>query len=263
MNWYGLHISKPKHIIQSTSLTAMSFFLGNPRGYNYKPWEEKQIEIIKEGIVTCPNLSPSQIPIHGCYLINLTSPDEETLMKSRVRIRQELETCTLLGLERYVLHPGYTKGNPYALQQLSDELNSVLDEFPQISILVEHMTGRGKLCETLEEIRWLIDHDTTSHLHACLDTAHWWGCGYDPFTMLDEFESKVGLEHLKALHLNDSKAKAGSHRDLHEDIGKGNLPKDFWSVIVKDKRLHNVPVILETPTNCHNVVSELINNVSK
>ena len=259
MNWYGLHVTKPTHILPDTPLTALAFFLGNPRGWKMKGYEGAQAVRMRKTLAECKNLSPQQIAIHGCYLINLASEKPEVVEKGRVRILEELKQCEDLGLLYYVLHPGVCKDHVNGLRQFVAELDTALSQTSTVMVLVENMTGTNKLCETWDEIRYVLDH--TQHpgrVGVCLDTAHCWGAGMNMMTLLDDFDQTVGLQHLKAIHLNDSKAIHGSHRDLHENIQEGNIPKAFFPQFVNDIRTRNIPTILETPRNCHGVVKDLI-----
>jgi len=251
MNWYGLHISKPKKVEEKTPLTALSFFLGNPRGYKFKAWDPQAVENFKTSLKLCSNLTPDQIPIHGCYLINLASPKPDVIPKSRERLLAELTTCRELGITRYVLHPGFTPNPAEGLKQLGDHLKEILPQFPTVNILIENMTGTNKLGQTFEQIRDLLLYVSEPNLKVCLDTAHSWGAGMNMNTLLDDFDRIIGLEYLWAIHLNDSKAEFGGNRDLHQNIFEGNIPRNFWYDFVLDPRIQNIPCILETPVNNH------------
>jgi deoxyribonuclease-4 len=262
MNWYGLHVTKPTHIHPNTPLTALAFFLGNPRGWKMKGYEGAVATRIRKTLHECKNLSPEQIAIHGCYLINLAAENPEVLAKSRVRIVEELNECEKLGLLYYVLHPGVCKDHGKGLRQFVSELDAVLSQTSTVMVLIENMTGTNKLCETWDEIQYILDHTQyPRRVGVCLDTAHCWGAGMNMMTVLDDFDQAVGLQHLKVIHLNDSKAVHGSHRDLHANIQEGNIPKAFFPQFVNDPRTHNIPTILETPKNCHGTISALITTV--
>jgi endonuclease IV len=121
------------------------------------------------------------------------------------------------------------------------------------------MTQTNSLCQTWQEIEWVINHLNHSRVVCCLDTAHCWGAGPKKGmfmdTLLNDYDNIVGINTLKAIHLNDSKVEYGSNLDRHEDILKGKIPFNFWDSFIFDKRVRTIPAILETPSNCHSIIT--------
>jgi len=260
MQHLGLTVTKPRVVQKDTALTAMAFFLGNPRGWQMKGWTEVERQKFIRSLKACNNLSPSVIIPHGCYLINLASTDSGILANSRKRIREELTLVSQLGLCFYVLHPGSAPDGTSALQRLTEELKGLCGDFPSVTILLENMTGGNKIGAKLSDLAYLLKHCEVNNLGVCLDTAHCWGEGHAMDRLLDDFDQIIGLQHLKAIHLNDSKATMGSRRDLHENIGKGKISQSFWNKFLTDPRIAHIPTVLETPSNCLDSVRAIASN---
>jgi len=266
MKNYGLHVEIPRKtgILSNTPLTAMAFFLGPPQGWNCSNWNESVVKKFTTSLDSCPNLSSSQLVVHGCYLINPASTREDVRIKSRNRFLEEIKLCDTLNVGNYVFHPGVNKDTQKGLQKTVDLINIGLQETKNVNILVENMTKTNHLCQTWQEVEWVINNVNNSRIGNCIDTAHCWGAGEKKGmfmdTLLDDYDRIVGIQHLKAIHLNDSKVEYGSNKDRHEDILKGQIPKSFWNSFIFDKRVETIPSILETPSNCHPIVTEIIKN---
>lgn len=274
MQNYGLHVEIPRKtgIMVDTPLTALAFFLGPPQGWRFSGWGDKVVKHFTTSLDECSNLSSNQIAVHGCYLINPASTREDVREKSTIRFLNEVKLCDTLHIGNYVFHPGTNKDTQKGLQKTVDLINMGLHETKHVNILVENMTKTNTLCQTWQEVEWVINHvnkithPDTGELRVgnCLDTAHCWGAGEKKGmfmdTLLDDYERIVGIEHLKVIHLNDSKVEYGSNKDRHEDILKGQIPKSFWNSFIFDKRVRTIPAILETPSNCHPVITEIIRN---
>lgn len=268
MKNYGLHVGIPNKsgIIRDTPLTSIAFFLGPPQGWRCSTWNEKAVNKFVTSLQNCPNLSSDKTVVHGCYLINPASIKEEVKVKSRKRFLEEIKLCDELNIKNYVFHPGVNKDTQKGLQETVDLIKVGLQETKNVNILVENMTKTNTLCQTWQEVEWVIKNVNDPRIGNCLDTAHCWGAGSKKGmfmdTLLDDYDRIVGIENLKVIHLNDSKVEYGSNKDRHEDILKGKIPKDFWSSFIKDKRVETVPTILETPTNCRSVVTDIINGMN-
>ena len=196
---------------------------------------------------------------HGSYLVNLAGPKRSLLEKSRAAFSAELERCRGLGIPYLVFHPGahMDAGTDRGLKTLAESLDRALEATSDSSVmpLLEVTAGQGSyLGSRFEEIASVLERvQDPGRLGVCLDTCHLFAAGYDIATeeglreTLRAFEQAIGLEKLKAFHLNDSKKGLGSHLDRHEAIGQGALGLAPFERIVRDPRFRKIPMILETP----------------
>jgi|SaaInlStandDraft_1057018.scaffolds.fasta_scaffold01301_19 uracil-DNA glycosylase len=267
MKKYGLHVKIPKKygVLQDTPLTSMAFFLGPPQRWNISNWSEKNISNFKNTLCNCQNLDSNGVVVHGCYLINPASTKEEVKIKSEKRFLDEVKLCDKLNAGNYVFHPGTCKDTHKGLAETVDLIKLGLQETKNVNILVENMTKTNTLCQSWKEVEWVINHVNEERIGCCLDTAHCWGAGPKKGmfmdTLIDDYVRVVGdIKTLKAIHLNDSKVEYGSNKDRHEDILKGKIPKSFWNNFVFDERIKDIPTIMETPSNCHPILTDIINN---
>jgi deoxyribonuclease IV len=201
-----------------------------------------------------------RLPIsHSSYLINLAAPAAELREKSVDAMVVELQRAEALGLTDVVVHPGSftTATEEEGLRHILVSLESTLarTEGLKVGILLENTAGQGtNLGWKFEHLAYLLaESGFPSRLGVCFDTCHAFAAGYRFGTaaeyrrMWNEFDQTIGLEHLRALHLNDSKRECGSRVDRHEHIGQGHLGLEaFWRVM-RDKRLAHLPMFLETP----------------
>ena len=156
----------------------------------------------------------------------------------------------------YNFHPGshVSQGSEKGIEYISDMLNRLETKKFKTRVLLETMSGKGsEVGRTFEELRAIIDRlEDSSNIGICLDTCHVFDGGYDIVGnldgVLDEFDKVLGLDRLCAIHLNDSKNGLGSHKDRHELIGEGNIGLNALAGVINNKRLHGIPVYLETPT---------------
>ena len=195
---------------------------------------------------------------HGSYLLNLGSPDESTLAKSRDALVEEMTRCERLGIGLYNFHPGSTCGKisiDECIRRIAESLNLALSKTRRVVAVIENMSGQGHtIGGDFREIRRVIDLvQDKSRVGVCLDTCHAFAAGYDISCargydeMMDDFQKFIGFEYLRGVHLNDSKAGVGSHLDRHENIGRGKIGREGFRRIVNDVRLRGIPMILETP----------------
>ncbi len=194
---------------------------------------------------------------HDSYLINLASPDAELRARSTESFRAELRRCHALGLDALVSHPGnFMDDRASGIARNADGITQALEaEHGPTRLLMELTAGQGTvLGSTFEEMAELLSRIPAAlrkRVGVCLDTAHVWAAGYDLITDYDgviaKFDDVIGLAHLGCLHLNDSKAKLGSHLDRHELIAEGTIGGDVFRRIMTDDRLATVPKIIETP----------------
>ena len=199
---------------------------------------------------------------HASYLINLASPDDTLRQRSSAALGEELDRAEALGLLGVVLHPGSytTTSEEEGLARIADGIVGVLAERleQRTMLLLEHTAGQGtNLGHTFEQLGTIITEveraETAARIGVCLDTCHLLAAGYDlgsdtgyadTMRQLDEY---VGLDRLRALHLNDSKTPRGSRVDRHTHIGSGHVGLSAFRRLLTDPRLEDLPMVLETP----------------
>lgn len=231
-------------------------YLGAPQTTYRKDVEQlnyqKALEIAQKN-----GINPEDIIVHAPYIVNLGQSDDEKFNFAISFLAKELAMVGKVGLKYMVLHPGAHVGNGenFALDRIADGINEILrlTSNDNTVIAIETMAGKGTECgKTFEEIKRIIDlvHDKT-RIGVCLDTCHIFDAGYDIVNsyedVINEFDSVIGLEYLKVIHLNDSKNQLGSHKDRHENIGFGNIGFNALLKVLNDKRFEQIPKILETP----------------
>jgi deoxyribonuclease-4 len=196
---------------------------------------------------------------HGSYLVNLASPDAAALARSRAAFVADMERCQALGIRHLIFHPGahMGAGEDKGLARVAASLDDALAraEAPEVHPTIEVTAGQGSCLghrfEQIEEI--LARMKRPERARVCLDTCHLLAAGYDLATprgydeTLRGFERRLGLPRLAAIHLNDAREGLGSHADRHAPIGRGRLGLPAFRRIVRDPRLSEVPLILETP----------------
>lgn len=240
---------------ESIGCTAIQIFTKSNRQWAAKPITTEQAETFKKA---AKNSSVLFTMAHASYLINLGSADHATAKKSAQALIEELERCAQLGIKYLTFHPGSGKSanRQQTLEQISDLLNHVFENSPtHTTLLLENMAGQGSVvCSTFEEIALIRKKSAhKARLLVCFDTCHAFAAGYD-FTsekgykdMWHSFDALIGLEHLKAIHTNDSKKGLGQHVDRHEHIGKGKIGLEAFTLLLNDPNFFDVPKILETP----------------
>lgn len=198
------------------------------------------------------------VVIHANYLINLAAPDNRLRTLSILGFRGELERAIALGADFLVVHPGSRRDGPIdaAIERIADSLHRATEglELGRLRILPEITAGQGSVVGSrLEELRAILDASPEFEMGVCLDTAHLLAAGYEIRTAagLDEtlraIDRAIGLERVRVVHVNDSKAPFGSHVDRHEHLGRGHIGLEALGRIVNDPRLAGRAFILETP----------------
>lgn len=196
---------------------------------------------------------------HACYLINLISDKEDIIKKSLLALKAEVVRCDQIEFDYIVVHPGSNK--KYNLNQediLAERFIDVCTKSKRVIILLENSAGQGSSIPfKIEELVSLYKKIKrgTDYVGLCLDTAHLFASGYNIFSkkVLEEIiqyiDNEIGLESLKAMHLNDSKKELGSHVDRHQNIGEGYIGEEAFEFIMNHNYLKTIPKILETPFN--------------
>ena len=195
-----------------------------------------------------------KVIVHAPYIINLANPDSDKHEFAINFLKQEVSRCEQLGIKNMVLHPGshVGEGIDHGIELIIDGLNKVLENDNSVCILLETMAGKGsEVGSNFLEIKRIIDGVNNKKLiGVCMDTCHLHDAGYNLSnfdSVLDEFDKEVGLKYVKCVHINDSKNTLASHKDRHENIGKGYIGLDNLISVIYNKRLDNIPKILETP----------------
>lgn len=261
--YIGAHVSASggvgNAILNAEAIGAKAFalFTRNQRSWVSKPLPTEDVEAFKQ-LLSERGFEPSYVLPHDSYLINLGSPDEETLTKSRAAFLDEMRRAQQLGLTMLNFHPGShlnRMGEEECLDQIAREINAALAQTQGVTAVIENTAGQGtNLGWRFEHIARIIEGiEDKSRVGVCIDTCHTLAAGYDLSTemgyqfAMEEFERVIGFGYLRAVHLNDSKKGAGSHVDRHETLGNGALGCDFFVRFMNDQRFDNMPIILETP----------------
>jgi deoxyribonuclease-4 len=250
----GLHKAFDRAL--SATCDAVQIFVKSNRSWAVKPLTEDEVARFK---ARAEETGIAPVVAHTSYLLNLGSPDELLWEKSRNMLITELERCEALGIPWLVLHPGahVGSGEKAGIVRVAEGLGEVHAATPgfRTQILLETTAGQGSsLGHTFEQLARIIElTEQGERLGVCLDTCHVFAAGYELRTAegyaatMEAFERTLGLERLKALHLNDSKGELGNRKDRHEHIGKGHIGLEGFRNLVNDPRLAGLPGLLETP----------------
>ena len=241
---------------------TFQFFTRNPRGGKAK---EIDIEDMQGLLKIAKENNFTKILAHAPYTLNACSADERTREFAREMMVDDLERMELMPNNLYNFHPGshVKQGVEIGINYIVDLLNSVLKKEQTTTVLLETMAGKGsEVGRTFEEIAEIISRvELKEKMGVCLDTCHIYDAGYDIVNNLDgvleEFDRLVGLDRLKAIHLNDSKNPFKSHKDRHEKIGEGFLGLEAITRIINHPKLKNLPFFLETPNELDGYAKEI------
>ena len=236
----------------SIGATTFAFFTRNPRGGNARALDADDLSTF---LATLEERCIGPLVAHAPYTYNLCSAKPETVEFARRAMREDLERMERMPGHLYNFHPGshVKQGADEGIRLICEGLNEVLEPGQATTVLLETMAGKGtEVGRSFEELARIIDGvERDELLGVCLDTCHVADAGYDIVHdldgVLDEFDRVVGLERLRALHLNDSKNPLGSHKDRHERIGEGTLGLETFRAVVTNPRLEGLPMVLETP----------------
>ena len=201
------------------------------------------------------NINKNNVIVHAPYIINLANGDESKFNFSCNFLSEELKRVNTFGMKYLVLHPGshVGLGVDEGISNIVKALNLVLSkDDSNVMILLETMAGKGsEVGRTFEELKRIIDGvSKKERIGVCLDTCHLNDAGYDLNNfddVLDEFDKLIGIDKIKCIHINDSKNTLDSHKDRHENIGRGTIGLDTLIKVINNPKLKDVPKILETP----------------
>ena len=258
----GAHVSTSGGIHNSIKngddlkCNAIQIFLANPNRWESKPPTEEVIEKFSEAWKASPI---QDVIVHDIHLSNLASPKNDVLEKSRLQFKGMMELSQTVGVQHIVTHLGahLGEGEDFGLKQLSDSFDLLFEtsDAPDVVVLLETTAGQGtNLGYCFEHLRDIIGMSKHSdQFGVCLDTCHVFAAGYDIRTesdcdsTFDKFDEIIGLERLKAFHINDAKSEYQSRVDRHEHIGEGNIGTTAFTYILNDSRFAETPLIIETP----------------
>lgn len=264
----GCHLSTTKGFENmgkeaiSINGNTFQFFTRNPRGGKAKAIVQKDIDALKE-LMEKNNFA--KILAHAPYTLNACSADENTRNFAKEMMMDDLVRMEYLPNNLYNFHPGshVKQGVDVGIEYIVQMLNEVIKPEQTTTILLETMAGKGtEVGRSFEEIAEIISKvELKDHMGVCLDTCHIYDAGYDIVNDLDgvleEFDRVIGLDRLKAIHLNDSKNPYKSHKDRHEKIGEGYLGIGAISRIINHPKLKGIPFFLETPNELDGYAKEI------
>ncbi len=264
----GCHLSSSKgfHAMGKEALSiganTFQFFTRNPRGSKAKQIDQEDVgrllELVKEH-------SFGTLLAHAPYTLNPCSQDPRVREFALLTMVDDLERMEYLPKQYYNFHPGSHGGQgPEAgIALIIDTLNAILTKNRTTTVLLETMAGKGtEVGRTFEELRRILDGvQLSDQMGVCLDTCHVYDAGYDIVNDLDgvleEFDRVLGLEKLKAIHLNDSKNPMSSHKDRHEKLGAGTIGLPAITRIINHPTLKDLPFYLETPNELPGYAEEI------
>lgn len=264
----GCHLSSSKGFLHmgkeavKIGANTFQFFTRNPRGGKAKEIDEKDVAAFLEfsrehGI--------GQILAHAPYTLNPCSKDEKTREFALLTMEDDLKRMEYIPGNCYNFHPGshVGQGSQEGIRMIADTLNQILKEEQRTTVLLETMAGKGtEVGRSFEELQAILEKvELKDHMGVCLDTCHVYDAEYDIVEHLDEvletFDQIIGLQKLKAIHMNDSKNPFGSHKDRHEKIGEGSLGLEAFRRIINHPSLKGIPIYLETPNELDGYAQEI------
>lgn len=265
---FGAHISISKgyeHAIKealSIGANTMQFFSRNPRGSSAKALDLRDIDIA-EKIRIDEKFGP--LVAHAPYTLNFASKKDDTRQFGIRVLREDLQRLDKVKADYIVLHPGnhVGQGIETGIEKIADGLKQSVTGDEKTMVLLETMAGSGtEVGYTFEQIYEILDNTgMPEKFGVCIDTCHLYGAGYDIVAKLDEvlseFDKVIGLDKMKAIHLNDSKFPLGSRKDRHEKLGDGTIGLDAICNIISHPALKDKPFLLETPGGLENYKREI------
>lgn len=264
----GCHLSSSKGFYNmgkealKINANTFQFFTRNPRGSKAKNIDEndinKLLKLMNENKFT-------KILAHAPYTLNCASADDKIREFAFMTMEDDLKRMEYIPGNMYNFHPGnhVGQGKEKGIELISDVLNNLLKEEQTTTVLLETMSGKGtEIGRNFKELKAIIDNVNLSHkIGICFDTCHMYDAGYDIVNNLDnvleEFNSIIGIDKLKAIHINDSKNPFGSHKDRHEKIGMGYIGLEAFKRIINHPLLRELPFYLETPNELSGYAYEI------
>lgn len=268
MLYIGCHLSSSKGYQamgkQAVDIDAntFAFFTRNPRGGSAKAID---MDDVKRFLEISDEKGFGKLVAHAPYTMNACAADENIRRFAREAMADDLKRMEATPGNYYNFHPGshVKQGADVGIELISKQLNDVLTEEQSTIVLLETMAGKGsEVGRNFGELREIIDRtQLKSKLGVCFDTCHVWDGGYDIVNDLDgvleEFDRIIGIDMLKAIHLNDSMNPCGAHKDRHAKIGEGHIGTDALINVINHPKLRGLPVILETPNDIDGYAKEI------
>ena len=242
---------------------TFAYFTRNPRGGGAKAVDEADAAALRE-LLAENSFAP--LVVHAPYTYNLCSDKESVRTFAKDSLEEDLHTLELLPGNYLNFHPGshMKQGAEAGIAMIADALNAIMFDGMHTTVLLETMAGKGsEVGGRFEEIRAIIDRvERQERIGVCLDTCHVYDGGYDivndPDAVVKEFDGVIGLQYLKAIHINDSKNPFASHKDRNEKIGLGSIGLSGFARIINHPALRELPFILETPQETNQGYAEEI-----
>ena len=267
MLYIGCHLSASDghlgmvKVAESIGANTFAFFTRNPRGSQAKKENpEDSAKAVAE--LKAANFGP--LVAHGAYTMNLCTADAGARAFACDVLCDDLRRMAALPGNYYNFHPGchVGQGTDTGISQICDALKKALAPGYPVTVLLETMAGKGsEIGGRFEELKAIMDGVGDENIGVCLDTCHVYDAGYDIVGDLDgvlaEFDRVIGIDKLRALHINDSKNPFESHKDRHELLGEGSLGMNLFSSVVKHPILGKLPMILETPNTIDGYAKEI------
>lgn len=264
----GCHLSSSKGFLNmgkeiiSLGGNTFQFFTRNPRGGAAKAIDEEDVNRFKQ---FAEENGIEVILAHAPYTLNACSADEETRNFAKQTFKDDLKRMEYVPGNMYNFHPGshVKQGVDAGIEYIAEMLNEALNDSMTTTVLLETMAGKGsEIGRSFEELERIIEKvELNRHIGVCLDTCHVYDAGYDIVKNLDgvlsEFDSVIGLDRLKAVHINDSKNPFASHKDRHEKIGEGSIGAEAFAAIINHPKLRDLPFYLETPNDAAGYAAEI------
>ncbi|MBQ8349956.1 MAG: deoxyribonuclease IV [Ruminococcus sp.] len=268
MLYIGCHLSSSKGYQamgrQAVDIDAntFAFFTRNPRGGSAKAID---MDDVKRFLELSDEKCFGKLVAHAPYTMNACAADENIRRFAREAMADDLKRIEATPGNYYNFHPGshVKQGADVGIELISKQLNDVLTEEQSTIVLLETMAGKGsEVGRNFGELREIIDRTQLKNkLGVCFDTCHVWDGGYDIVNDLDgvleEFDRIIGIDMLKAIHLNDSMNPCGAHKDRHAKIGEGHIGADALINVINHPKLRGLPVILETPNDIDGYANEI------
>ena len=260
----GSHVnmSAPKMLLGSVeqaisyNANTFMFYTGAPQNSARKPVEQLKVEEARK-LMEENNIDIKKVVVHAPYIINLANAKDDGIYElSKKVLSDEISRTAYIGCKYIVLHPGshLGLGVEVGLSRIIDGLNEVFSkDESDVVVLLETMAGKGnEVGASFEQIAYIIENiEKKEKIGVCFDTCHTHDSGYDLINdlggVVDEFDSIIGLDYLKVIHVNDSKNIRGASKDRHENIGKGYIGLETLKKIVHYPRFEDMIKILETP----------------
>ena len=259
MGYFGCHLSASggNAVMVKTALSiganTFAFFTRNPRGSKAKP--EDPADTAKAAAMLEENHF-GKLVAHGAYTMNLCTADADARAFAAGILEDDLRRMAALPGNFYNFHPGshVGQGTQAGIDYIAAALKNALRHDYPVTVLLETMAGKGsEIGGRFEELRDILDAVESENVGVCLDTCHIWDAGYDIAGDLDgvvrKFDQVIGLDRLKAIHLNDSLNPCGAHKDRHARIGEGHIGFEALSAVTKHPALRDLPFYLETPND--------------